>query len=71
MGGGQTDEDDLIKHILQFPTPSNLPLEEVVKETKNNDQIDLWLSDSNPTHVKTIEFGPERTFKINPSLFAH
>lgn len=33
MGGGQQDEDDLIGHILQSPTPSSLPLEEVVKET--------------------------------------
>jgi hypothetical protein len=25
MGGGQQDEDDLIEHILQSPTPSSLP----------------------------------------------
>ena len=34
MGGGQSDEDDLIKHILQSPTPNTLSLEEVVKETE-------------------------------------
>ena len=26
--------------------------------------------DSNPLRVKTIEFGPEKTLKINPSLSA-
>ncbi len=26
MGGGQQYEDDLIKHLLQIPTPSSLPL---------------------------------------------
>jgi len=48
-----------------------MSLEEVVKETKNNHQIDLCLADSNPTRVKTIEFSLERTLKINPSLSAH
>ena len=33
MGEGQLDEDDLIEHIVQSPTPSTLSLEEVVKET--------------------------------------
>jgi len=33
MGGGQQDEDDLIGHLLQSPTPSTFPLEDVVKET--------------------------------------
>ena len=41
MGGGQTDEDYSIEHILQNPTPSTSSLEEVVKETKSNHQIDL------------------------------
>ena len=36
MGEGKLDEDDLIEHILQNPTPSTLSLEEVVKETKKN-----------------------------------
>jgi len=71
MGEGQLDEDDLIEHILQIPTPSTLSLEEVVKETKRNHHIDLCLAYSNPTHVKTIEFSPERTLKINPSLSVH
>lgn len=70
MGGGQQDEDDLIEHLLQSPTPSTLPLEDVVKETQNNHPIDLCLADSNPLRVKTIEFGPERTLKIKPSLSA-
>lgn len=68
MGGGQLNEDDLIEHILQNPTPSTLSLEEVVKETKRNHQSDLCLVDSNATSVKTIEFVPERTLKINPSF---
>jgi len=54
MRGGQQDEDDLIEHLLQSPTPSSLPLEEVVKETQNNHPIDLCLADSNPLLVKTI-----------------
>ena len=34
----------------------------------NNHQIHLFLADSNPLRVKTIEFGPEKTLKIDPSL---
>jgi len=71
MGGGQPDEDDLIEHILQNPTPNTLSLGKVVKETKRNHQIDLCLPQSSPTRVKTIEFGLERTLKINPSLSVH
>jgi len=33
IGGGQQDEDYLIQHLLQSPTPSSLPLEEEVRET--------------------------------------
>ena len=68
IGGGQQDEDDLIEHLLQSLTPSSLPLQEEVRETKNNHPIDLCFLDSNPLHVKTIEFNPEKTLKINPSL---
>ena len=70
IGGGQQDEDDLIEHLLQSPTPGSLPLEEEVRETKNNHPIELCLDDSNPLSVKTIELGPDRTLKINPSLSA-
>ena len=31
IGGGKQDEDDLIEHLLQNPTPSLLPLEEEVR----------------------------------------
>ena len=41
IGGGQQDEDDLIEHLLQSPTPSSLPLEEEVSETQRNHPIDL------------------------------
>ena len=68
IGGGQQEEDDLIEHLLQSPTPSSLPLEEEVKETLINHQIDLCLAGSNSLRVKTIEFGPEKIVKINPSL---
>ena len=71
IGGGHPNEDYLIEHILQNPTPNTLSLEELVKETKRNHHIDLCLADSNPTSVKTIEFGPEMTLKINPSLSVH
>ena len=70
IGGGQQDEDGIIECLLQIPTPSSLPLEEEVRETQNNHQINLCLDDSNPLHVKTIEFGPEKTSKITPSLSA-
>jgi len=56
------------KHLLQSPTPSSLPLEKEVRETKKYHPIDLCLANSNPLCVKTIEFGPEETLKINPSL---
>ena len=71
MEGGQPNEDYFIEHILQNPTPNTLSLEEVVKEVKGNHWIDLCLANSNPTHVKTIEFSPKRTQKINPSLSLH
>ena len=57
----------MIEHLLQSPTPSSLPLEEV-RETQSNHPIDLCFSDSSPLHVKTTEFGQEKTLKINPSL---
>ena len=59
IGGGQQDEDDLIEHLLQSPTPSSLPLEEEERETQNNHPTYLCLANSNPLHVKTIEFGLE------------
>jgi len=70
IGGGQQDEDDLIEHLLQRPTPSSLALEQRVRETHNNHPIDLCLANSNPLRVKTIECGPEKTLQINTSLSA-
>ena len=70
IGGGQQDEDDLIEHLLQIPTPSSLPLEEEVRETQNNHPIDLCLANSNPLCVKTVEFGLEKILSINPYFFA-
>ena len=70
IGGGKQEEDDLIEHLLQSPTPILLSLEEEVKETQNNHQIDLSLANSNPLRVKTIEFGWEKDLQINPSLSA-
>eukprot|EP00253_Pinus_taeda_P030117 PITA_30117 len=70
IGGEQQYEDDLIEHLLQSPTPSSLPLEEEVRGTQNNHPIDLCLANSNPLCVKTIEFFPKKTLKINPSLSA-
>jgi len=43
-------------------------LEELVKKVEDNPWTNLCLADSSPTHVKMIEFGPERTLKINLSL---
>ena len=64
IGGGHQDEDDLIEHLLQIPSPSPLSLEEEVRETPKNNPIDLHLANSNPLHVKTIEFGPEKNSKL-------
>jgi len=64
IGGGQQDEDDLIEHMLQSPTPSSLPLEEEVRETQNNHPIELCLANSNPPCVKNIEFGLEKKIHL-------
>ena len=39
-----------------------------MKETQDNPLTDLYVADPNSLHVKNIEFGPERTVKIYPSL---
>jgi len=68
MGGKQQDEDDMIENLIQNPPPSVSPLEEIVRETQNNPPTDLCVAESTSLHVKNIEFGLERTLKINPSL---
>ena len=68
MGGKQQDEDGMIENLIQNPPPSVSPLEDIVRETQNNPSIDLCEASSTSLHVKNIEFGPERTLKINPSL---
>ena len=54
------------------PTPKSnswfIPLEEELRETQNSHPIDLYSADSNPLCVKVVEFGPEKTLNINPSL---
>jgi len=42
-----------------------------VKKVEDKPWTDLCLADSSPTHVKMIEFDPERILKINPSLSVH
>ena len=66
--GGPQTEDDLIQNLIQNPPPSVFPLEELVEETKANALIDLCVADPTSLRVKNVEFGPERTLKINSSL---
>ena len=58
----------MIENLIQNPPPSVLPLEEIVRETQNNPLTDLYVADPTSLHIKKIEFGLERTLKINPSL---
>jgi len=68
MGEKEQDEDDMIQNLIQNPPPSVSPLEDTVRETQNNSSTDICATHSTPLHVKSIEFGPKRTMKINPSL---
>ena len=68
MGGKQQDEDDMIENLIQNPPPSVSPLEDIVRETQKNPSTDLCASNSTSLCLNNIEFGPERTLKINPSL---
>ena len=45
-----------------------LPVEELVEETKDSALVDLYVADPTSLQVKNVEFGPERTLKINSSL---
>eukprot|EP00253_Pinus_taeda_P024767 PITA_24767 len=68
MWGKPQNEDDIIENLIQNPTPSIFPLEDLVRETQDNPLTDLCVTDSTSLHVKNIEFSPERTLKINSSL---
>ena len=67
IGVPQT-EDDLIENLIQNPPPSVLPLKELVEETQANPLVDLCMGDPTSLRVKNVEFGPEKTLKINSSL---
>lgn len=71
IGGWQPNEDDLIDQILQNQSPNTMSLDELVKKVEDDPGTDFFLADSSPTHVKMVEFGPDRTLKINLSLSAH
>ena len=58
----------MIDNLIQNAPPSVSPLEDIVRETQKNPSIDLCVVDPTSLRVKNIEFGPERTLKINPSL---
>ena len=58
----------MIENMIQNPPPSVTPLEDIVRETQNSPSTNLCVAESTPPRVKNIEFGPERTLKINPSL---
>ena len=66
--GGPQIEDDLIEKLIKNPPPSVLPLEELVGDTQASDLVDLCVTDLTSPRVKNVEFGPERTLKINSSL---
>ena len=67
MGGKLQDEDDMIENLIRNPPPSVSSLEYTVRQTLNNPSNDLCAADLTSLYVKNIEFGPERTLKINPS----
>lgn len=48
-----------------------MSLDELVNKYEDNPWNDFFLIDSSPTHVKMVEFGLDKTLKINPSLPAH
>ena len=58
----------MIENLIQNLPPSVSPLEDIVRENKNNPSTDLCVADSTSLRVKNIEFGLEITLKINPSL---
>lgn len=41
-----------------------------MRETQDNPLTNLCVADPTSLHVKNIEFGPERTLQINPSISA-
>jgi len=67
MGDPQT-KDGLIKNLIQNPPRNVLPLEDLVEETQANPLVDLCLVDPTSLRVNNVEFGPEKTLKINSSL---
>ncbi len=66
--GGPRTEDDLIENLIQNLPPSALSLEELVEDTQASALVDLCVTDLTSPRVKSVEFGPERTLKINSSL---
>lgn len=66
--GGPQTEDDLIENLIQNPSPSALPLEEMVEDTQASALVDLGATDLTTPRVKNVEFGLERTLKISSSL---
>lgn len=66
--GELQDDDDMIENLIQNPPTSVSRLEDILRETQSNPSTNLCVADSTSLHVKNIEFNPERTLKINPSL---
>ena len=66
--GGPPTEDDLIENLIQNPPPSELSLEKLVEDTQANAVVDLGATNPTTPRVKNVEFGLEKTFKINSSL---
>eukprot|EP00253_Pinus_taeda_P008680 PITA_08680 len=66
--GGPQTEDDLTENLIQNPPPGALSLEELVEHTQASALVDLCVTDLTTPRVKNVEFGPERTLKINSSL---
>ena len=68
QGGEPQTEDDIIENLIQNPPPSIFPLEYLVKDTQDNPLTNSSVVDPTSLCVKNIDFGPERTLKINSSL---
>ena len=62
---GQLDEDELIDHAIQNQSPTNSPLENLVKVSESQPWIELHSVDSTYETTKDIDFGPSISLKIN------
>ena len=68
LKGGKLDEDELIDHVIQNESSTNIPLKTLVKESEIQPWMEVNSVESTFETTKAIEFGPSRSLKINPNL---